>query len=68
MKTIELIYAHRVQFNYFSRSKNAIPNDSEIEHVTGLIVEGCTSGQLIMDFVGENNQNYEFLGWWKILN
>ena len=65
MKSVERICSHRVEFNYRSKSKNAVPNDIEIEHVTASIVMGYTQGELCMNKL-VNHREYEFRGWWKI--
>jgi hypothetical protein len=66
MTTIETICAHRVEFNYRSKSKQAIPDDLEIEHVKKLINNDCIQGELCLN-KRINNKEYEFRGWWKIL-
>lgn len=66
MTTIEEICAHKVSFDYFTRSKNAVPSESEIEHVTQLITQGYHSGELCLaTYI--NNRLHEFRGWWKII-
>jgi hypothetical protein len=67
MTTIENICAHRIEFNYHSSSKNATPNDSEIEHVREQLNDNYKQGELCMIKL-INNREYEFRGWWKIVN
>ena len=67
MITIEEICAHRIEFNYFSKSKNAVPNESEIEHVRDCLIDNSHAGSLCMLKV-INGREYEFDGWWKILD
>lgn len=66
METIEEVCSHRIEFYYGSNSKNAVPDDSEIEHVQSLLCENYNQGELCMVKV-INNREYEFRGWWKIL-
>lgn len=66
MKTIEKVCSHNVQFNYFSHSKNATPNQSEIEHVQACLIDNYREGELCM-IKTINNREREFRGWWKIL-
>ena len=66
MITIERICSHDVKFNYFTKSKNAIPNDSEIEHVTNMIIDNYNCGELNLSKV-INHREYEFRGWWQIV-
>lgn len=67
MKTTHSICAHpRVEFYYDSRSKNAKPGESDLEHVRSMINQGYVEGELCsLVFVG--NRQYEFSGWWKIV-
>lgn len=65
MITKENICAHIVEFTYRSKSKNAIPDESEIEHVTNMIIQGYTQGELCLNTT-INNREYEFRGWWSI--
>ena len=65
MITIETICAHRVEFNYHTKSKNAIPDDSEIEHVEKCLIDNCVQGELCLN-TSINGRYYEFRGWWKI--
>jgi hypothetical protein len=65
MKTTERICSHDIEFNYFSKSKNAIPNEAEVEHVQGCLVENCVSGELCMTKIIRGRE-YEFGGWWHI--
>lgn len=67
MKTIIEICSHRIMFNYFSKSKHATPNESEIEHVQGLLIENFKSGELVMTKIVKNKE-VEFRGWWNIHN
>lgn len=67
MKTVERICSHNVEFNYFTNSKNAIPDESEIDHVQSLLVDNYQQGELNMLRV-INNREYEFSGWWKIID
>ena len=62
MTTIECICAHRIEFWYHSKSKLAVPSESEIEHVQAMLNDGYRGGELCM-YVG----NREFRGWWSIL-
>lgn len=66
MKTVETICCHRVQFDYFTRSKKAVPNDSEIQHVRELINEDCREGELCLAYRTKNHIQ-DFRGYWKIL-
>jgi hypothetical protein len=67
MITIEKICSHDVKFNYFTKSKNATPSESEIEHVTNMIIDNYNCGELNLGKV-INNREYEFRGWWQIIN
>ncbi len=66
MISTETICAHRVEFNYHTKSKHAVPDDSEIEHVRKLINEDYTQGELCLN-TRIRNREHEFRGWWKIL-
>ena len=66
MITIETVCAHRVAFNYHTKNKNAVPDDTEIEHVKKLINDDCVQGELCFN-TRINKRAYEFRGWWQIL-
>jgi hypothetical protein len=66
MKTIEPICLNDVEFDYDSKSPNAAPNASEIEHVRALINEGYSSGELCMT-KSICGRTYTFRGWWYIV-
>ncbi len=66
MTTTENICVHRVEFNYHTNSKNAFPNELEIEHVQTSIIVGYVEGELLLNKI-INNRSYEFRGWWKII-
>jgi hypothetical protein len=67
MKTVEEICSHRIEFDYHSNSKNAVPDESEIEHVQNCLIDNCKAGSLNMLKI-INGREYEFNGWWKILD
>ena len=48
MKTMECICAHNVEFDYHTKSTNATPTDSEIEHVQTMINDNYVEGELCM--------------------
>jgi len=66
MITNERICSHNIEFWYRSHSKNAVPDESELEHVQKLLNENFVEGELCLNKV-INNREYEFRGWWKIL-
>jgi hypothetical protein len=65
MQTIIEICSHRILFNYFSRSKQAIPNDAEVEHVQNQLIDNNKAGELNM-IVDIKGKEHEFKGWWSI--
>ena len=67
MKTVERIRSHNIEFNYFSKSKNAVPDETEISHVEQCLRGNYVEGELCMNKVA-NNRQYEFKGWWRIQN
>lgn len=67
MTTIEKICSHHIKFNYFSKSKNATPTESEIEHVQNMLIQNHREGELNMCKI-INNREYSFRGWWSISN
>ena len=66
MITIERICSHNIEFNYFSKSKNAVPNDMELQHVQDSLIDDYSAGELFMLKI-INGREYEFRGWWKIV-
>lgn len=67
MKTIVEICAHKVCFDYFTKSKRAVPSESEMERVQTLISDNFRAGELLMYLPGDNGQDYEYDGWWRIM-
>lgn len=67
MKTMECICAHNVEFDYHTKSTNATPTDSEIEHVQTMINDNYVEGELCMIKI-INNREYEFRGYWHIID
>jgi len=67
MKTMERICSHDIEFRYFSKSKNAVPDESEIEHVKECLIQNYLQGELCMLKI-LNRREYEFRGWWSIVS
>lgn len=66
MTTILEICSHQIEFQYFSKSPNAVPSESEEQHVQDQLIKNYNQGELCMNKL-INNRVYEFRGWWKIL-
>ena len=65
MITTVRICSHNVEFNYHSKSQNAIPDDAEEQHVKELLCENYVQGELCMNKLIRGRE-YEFRGWWRI--
>lgn len=66
MTTVLRICAHNVDFTYHSKSKNAVPDEAEQEHVRKLIGDNIVQGELCMIKLVKGRE-YVYRGWWEIV-